>query len=152
MFEVVAYMIRRYGVDVGTGEKVSELFEDLLDAGFSAPDVERALSWMRNLRASRGSCRGVMRAPSAALRVSTSEEALKLTPEARGLLLRLERGGILDETLRELVYEKALTLDLPELGVDELCVLLAVLLEAAGFGNGPLATRLLQGELERIHH
>ncbi|MBI5440639.1 MAG: DUF494 family protein [Deltaproteobacteria bacterium] len=152
MFEVMAYMFRRYGLDAGSPERATELFDELLDAGFSAPDVERALTWMRSLASFPRPWRGMMAAPSTSLRVPTCEEALKFTPAARGLLLRLEKGGILDETFRELVYEKALKLDVPEIGVEELCVLVAVLLEAGGLGTGSVCARLLQGEIDRIHH
>jgi uncharacterized protein Smg (DUF494 family) len=152
MFEVMAYMFRRYGLAAGSPERATELFDELLDAGFSAPDVERALTWMRSLASARRPARGVMSPPSTSLRVATCEEMLKFTPAARGLLLRLEKGGILDDTFRELVYERALTLDVPEIDVEELCMLVAMLLEAGRLGTGSVRACLLQGEIDRIHH
>lgn len=151
MFEVVAYIARRYGPDGSAVEDPWDLRDELLDAGFVEDDVERAFSWMERLRRT-GTPLLPARKPGAALRLPTAEEARKLSAAARGLLLRLERGGIIDEAMREAVYAKALTLEEPELGAEEVRVLVALLLRAAPGSDERLSALVLAGNLEGVYH
>ncbi len=151
MFDVVAYITRQYGPDGGDVEDPQGLRNELLDAGFEEDDVERALAWLRRLRR-RGAGAPPSPAPGHAIRLPTPEEGRKLSPAARGLLLRLERGGLIDPPMREKVYERALTLDEPELGVEELRVLVALLLKATPGCDDRVVERLLAGDVEGIYH
>jgi uncharacterized protein Smg (DUF494 family) len=152
MFEAVIYMIRRFGPDLDTAGEAQELWEDLLGAGFSEAEVEEALGWVRTLRARTKLEWGWMLPPPQSLRVPSAEEACKLTPQARGLLLRLERAGVLPVSLREAVYDKAQHLDVSELGPEEVSILLALLLQASSWGSEALTSRLLRGTLDELYH
>ncbi len=151
MFEVVAYIARRYGPEGDGGEDPGELRDELLDAGFEEDDVERALAWLGRLRRT-GTPVLRDRGPGPALRQPTAEEARKISPAARGFLLRLEASGVIDEGMREAVYERALALEEPELGVEEIRVLVAVLLRAAPGANERLSALVLAGDLAGIYH
>jgi Smg protein len=52
-------------------------------------------------------------------RLYSPEEAARLDSACRGLLLALERGGILSATQREIVIERLLALDNEELGPEQ---------------------------------
>ena len=97
-------------------------------AGFEDADICAALTWLA----------GVARAPQHALvplpefggafRVYAPREAAKLDADGRGLLLALERSGILTPQMRERVLERALatadrTLTLEQLKLIVLMVL-----------------------------
>lgn len=151
MFEVVTYIAHRRGRSGSAVEDPRELWDELLDAGFEEDDVERALAWLERLRRT-GTPSLPVRPSGAALRQPTADEARKLSSAARGLLLRLEAGGIIDEAMREAVYERALTLDEPELGAEEIRVLVAVLLRAAPGADERVSALVLAGDLERIYH
>ncbi|MDW7712298.1 MAG: DUF494 family protein [Deferrisomatales bacterium] len=151
MFEVVAYIAHRYGRTGAAAEDPRELRDELLDAGFEEDDVERGLSWLDRLRGT-GTPLLPVQPSGTAVRQPTPEEALKLSPDARGLLLRLEAGGIIDGAMREEVYRKALTLDEPELGADEVRVLVALLLRAAPRTDDRLSALVLAGDLAAIYH
>jgi Smg protein len=152
MFEVVAYIARLCAAGAGPMEDPFGLRDELLDAGFPEEDVERALAWIHRLKGQRLGDAFLLESPSPSLRHPTAVEALKITAGARGLLLRLERGGHLTSAMREAVYEKALTLDLPQVGVEEMCVLLALLFRASGRAGEHVAARILLGDLEGLCH
>lgn len=150
MFDVVVYLARRYGV--GRFEDDGDLRQELMDAGFEEDDVERGLSWLRALERDRLPVRSWGEIAGPTNRSATPEEALRVSPAARGFLLRLERGGILDSSMREAVYERALGLDVPEVGLEEARVLAALVLKASPAADDDLVTRVLEGDLESVYH
>lgn len=152
VFDVVAYITRNYGLFGCSAEDPSDLRDELLQAGFEEDDVERALTWLRRLRSTRPHPGAPMRAPSQAVRLPTPEEAVKLTAGARGFLLRLERSGILDPAAREAVYERALTLDLAEVGLEEMRVLAALVLEASPSADDHVVASVLENSLDGLYH
>lgn len=152
VFDAVAYLTRQHGPSKIVGEDPGALREELLDAGYEEDDVERALAWLRGLAQGWVPLRGVMAPPPRSLRLATAEEAHKLTAEARGVLLRLERAGILNPETREAVYHRALALDVPELGEEEVRVLAALLLRSRPGADQVLADHILEGDLEAFYH
>jgi Smg protein len=54
------------------------------------------------------------------LRIYTEDESNKLGLACRGFLLYLEQVGVLDTSLRELVLDRIMALDAPEIDVDQL--------------------------------
>ena len=150
LFDVVAYITRRYGTGRVAGEPPEDLREELLDVGFEEDDVERALGWLRRLR--EHGWAPLEEEPGESVRVPTPEEALRLTAEARGFLLRMERSGILDPALRESVYERALGLDVSEVGLEEVRVLTALVLMSRPGTDERLLGYLLEGRVERYYH
>ncbi|MHB8764061.1 MAG: DUF494 family protein [Deferrisomatales bacterium] len=152
MFDVVAYITRHYGPAKAAAEDLGELRDELLDAGFEEDDVERALLWLGRLGKAGGPLRAWMTPPPGSLRVATEDERRKLTADARGFVLRLERAGILDPATREALYERALNLDVPELGLEEVRVLLALLFRSRPSPDDGVADRILEGDLEALYH
>ncbi len=150
MFDVVVYITRRYGV--GGFEDDADLRQELMDAGFEEDDVERGLSWLRALERDLLPARSWDEIAERGIRSATPEEALKMSPKARGFLLRLERGGILDPRMREAVYDRALGLDVPEVGLEEARVLVALVLKASPSADDTLVARVLDGNLESVYH
>lgn len=151
VFDVVAYITRTYGVDGGTAEDRRDLRDDLLDAGFEEDDVERALAWLRRLRGGPVPGGQWTEAPATALRVATVEELQKVSAAARGFLLRLERAGILSAAMREAVLERALSLEVPEVGLEEARVLVALVLKASPAADDQLVTCVLEGDLRALY-
>ncbi|WP_019591560.1 DUF494 family protein [Thioalkalivibrio sp. ALE20] len=95
-----------------------ELQRQLVEAGFAAGEIERALGWLDRLMseaplASRGG-------DSAACRVFAPEERQRLNMESRGFLLNLEQNGLLSAGTRELVMDRVMELDAEEIDLDQL--------------------------------
>jgi Smg protein len=152
VFEVVAYITQRCHE---SGSRVSdpvELRDELLDAGYHEDDVERALGWLARLRRDGAWCGEWLTAPSGAHRVPDQAEQLKLSSSARGFLLRLESMGILEPAMREAVYERALTLDVPVLGTDEVRLLVALLFESRPGGDRRVVSAILENNLDLLVH
>lgn len=109
-----------------------ELEEELSQAGFSNGEIEKALRWLDELAA------GAESSPhhpyaERSMRIYSDAESAKLDVEARGLLLFLEHGGILDPASRELVIDRVLAIDHANVSLDEIkWVVLLVLMNRPG--------------------
>lgn len=80
----------------------------LVDAGFDAVQVRRALEWLDVARA--GAARPSATVGSGPVRIFAPEESELFELDAQGFLITLERCGVLDADLREQVIERALAL------------------------------------------
>jgi Smg protein len=98
------------------------MLEDLQRRGFSVSEVVQAMEWLSALvgdqRASPGA--SDMESARGALRVFTDGELSRLSADCRAFLLLLDRQRVLTPQQRELVIERALALDVDEVGVDQL--------------------------------
>jgi Smg protein len=98
------------------------MLEDLQRRGFSVSEVVQAMEWLSALvgdqRASSGAAD--METARGALRVFTDGELSRLSADCRAFLLLLDRQHVLTPQQRELVIERALALDVDEVGVDQL--------------------------------
>ena len=127
--DVLIYLFEHYmDADSQPPTDQDALESELAEAGFSAVGIAKALHWLDELAAGAE----IPAAPGYAvgsIRIYTDEECAKLELEGRGFLLFLEQIGILDPSTRELVIERAMAIDHPRVGVDELkwVVLLALL-------------------------
>jgi Smg protein len=122
-------------------------------AGFEDADICAALTWLA----------GVARAPQHALtplpdrdgafRAYAPREAAKLDADGRGLLLALERSGILSAQLRERVLERALATADRTLTLDQLkLIVLMVLWHEQAPGRLLMAEELRSSGGTRLPH
>jgi Smg protein len=117
VFDILVYVFDRYMQDElheRTGRETIE--EDLHRVGFGRDQVSLALDWLADLadvreRASLGTRNG-------AFRVYSADELQRLDAACRGLLLTLERGGVLSAAQREIVIDRLLALESGELGIE----------------------------------
>lgn len=94
---------------LGDRDSVSEndIVEELLAVGFEADEIDAAFSWMQNV-ATQSPGQEPQLVEMRSQRVFTPEEIRDLSPEARGLLIRLRTLGILDDGAQEEIIDKAL--------------------------------------------
>ncbi len=133
MVDVLIYLYENY-MD-GEGQPPvdqTDLEDELSQAGFSRSEIEKALRWLDELAAG-------VDAPQyhghnvGSIRVYNSVECRKLDVDTRGLLLFLEQSGILDPVSRELVIDRLLAIDHPQVLADEVkWVVLLVLMNRPG--------------------
>jgi Smg protein len=128
VLDILIYVFDRYMLtDTVAVPERDELAQDLERQGFSLERVEQALDWLADLAGERdrpGAERwaagtgagGVARS----LRVYTPGELERLPSACRGYLYTLEHSGILSPPHRELVIERLLALEAPELDVEQL--------------------------------
>jgi Smg protein len=111
------------------------LLEELAAAGFEPADVALALAWIEHFFA--GLCRDAPPAAGAPFtsrgcRTRSAEELLCVSPGAFGLLLRLERAGVIDASTREEILERAISLGGEEVDEEGIRAISRDVLEAAG--------------------
>ncbi|MEW8013365.1 MAG: DUF494 domain-containing protein [Candidatus Sedimenticola endophacoides] len=131
--DILIYLYENF-MDSDPGEPSDQeaIHEDLLQAGFSEQEICKAFEWLDELAL------GQDRQPHAvhtdrSLRIYTQTEQNRLDLDSRGLILFLEQNGILDQTSRELVIERAIALDTHPITVEELkWVVLMVLMNQPG--------------------
>jgi Smg protein len=141
MLDVLIYLFDRYMLEAGPDvPERAQLTDDLTRAGFKHASVERALDWLTELAWQHDrSLNGPARA--AGMRVFTDSELARLSSECRGLLLRLERAGILDAQQREIVIERLLALDADEPDTEQLKWVVFMVLSSQP-GQAPAFERL----------
>lgn len=92
---------------------------ELEEAGFSSVEINKAFRWLCNLTNLYQNQYSTPQQNPNSVRILTKAEYQKLNSQCQGLLLSLQRVGLLDTTTREIIIESAMAL-----GVD--CLSLSV--------------------------
>ncbi len=114
----------------------SALIEELAAEGFEPSEIALAVAWVERFFA--GLSQGVAASgaiepfTSNGLRARSAEELLCLSPQAFGLLLRLEQTGVIDAATREEILDRALSLCEEEIGEEEIREISRHVLESSG--------------------
>ena len=107
--------------------------EHLLKVGFHEGEINKAFDWLDELAWRQGALHESGDISQVSMRIYSDEEVQRIDMESRGLLLFLEQNGILDPLSRELVIERAMALENPELDSDDIqWIALLVLLNQPG--------------------
>ncbi len=118
VFDILVYVFDHYLFEeMPAIAERADIARDLESAGFRGANVERALDWLAELADERS--RPGLGEDNRAFRLYTHEECARLDADARGLLLALERGGILSANQREIVIDRLLALDNEELSLEQ---------------------------------
>ncbi|MTW19993.1 DUF494 family protein [Allochromatium palmeri] len=154
MVDVLIYLYENYmdGEDQPPVEQ-SDLEDELTQAGFSQGEIDKALHWLDELALGVEAVHDHTLTPGA-IRVYNEVECEKLDLEARGMLMSLEHSGILDPVSRELVIDRLLAIDHPQVLVEEVkWVALLVLMNRPGREEAfdQLEEMLYADEPPRLH-
>ena len=108
------------------------LREELLQAGFGEPEVDRALDWLEELAATEAQP-FTNKPKDRSVRLFSVRELARLDTQCRGYVVYLEQIGILSPIQRELVLDRLMALDSPDIDVDQVkWVVLMVLFSQPG--------------------
>ena len=124
VLDILIYVFDRYMLaEAPEVPERDDLARHLEGRGFAAPNVERALDWLADLACVRDRpevalANGKGTGPS--VRIFSDGELMRLSTECRGLLLTLERYGVLSVQQREIVIERLLALDTDDLDAEQL--------------------------------
>ena len=136
VFDVLMYLFENYmddGQDFNPDQE--SLTQELTQAGFPRGEVNKAFTWLEELSTLGDQNPVGMVAASSfgAMRHYSDEELDKLDSKARGLVLQLEQGGVLDAYTRELVIDRAMALESDEIDLEQLrWIVLMVLFNQPG--------------------
>ncbi|MFM2486906.1 DUF494 family protein [Celerinatantimonas yamalensis] len=136
MFDILMYLFETYiHSDVELLMDHDELTDELSRAGFRKEEIYKALDWLEQLAALQESDIHPYLSPSAtsAIRIFTQPEMAKLDVECRGFLMFLEQIKVLMPETREMVLDRVMELDSPEIELDDLkWIILMVLFNVPG--------------------
>lgn len=95
-----------------------EISTRLEDAGFNTTDVDRAIQWVLDLK------ENVISLSSddfnSSIRIFSVDEQHKISPAIRHTLHCMERDEIITPSIRELIIDRVMALDLEEVDIDQL--------------------------------
>jgi Smg protein len=133
VLDVLMYLFETY---VDTDEEPeadqNELRDDLSRAGFTDSEIDRALDWLDGLTDHQESI-AFHAQTSHGLRVYNDVEQERLDAACRGYIAYLEQIGILSPQQREILVDRLLALDSPDIDVDQIkWVVLMVLFSQPG--------------------
>lgn len=152
--DILIYLYENYtDSDQRQPSSQAELQDELMHVGFPEREIKRTFKWLDGLAAQQME-HGPSRNKRPSFRVFTDKERLRLDASCRGLLLFLERHGILDQASRELVIERTIALDDPQIGIEELrWVVLMVLMNQPGQEGAFVQMEdLIYNEQPRVFH
>jgi Smg protein len=128
VLDVLMYLFENYMEDE-TDEAQTDretLFAELEEAGFPAAEITKAFQWLEDLADS--ALPGETASPSQSLRVYSSLECERMSPECRGFVIYLEQIGILDAGQRERVLDRIMALESPAIDLDQVKWIVLMLL------------------------
>ena len=135
VLDVLMYLFETYSeqdMEVEPEPDQSILREELLQAGFGEPEVDRALDWLDGLSA-RHLPPFSNQPAERSVRLFNTFELSRLDADCRGYILYLEQIGILSSGQRELVIDRLVALGPGDIDVEQVkWVVLMVLFSQPG--------------------
>jgi len=117
VFDVLIYLFENYMDDETEFTPDPDAIRtELLEAGFPQREVNKAFAWLEALAEQNP----IKTASTPAFRIFSSQEAIKLDTECRGLLMFLEQTGILTPASRELVVDRVMALNEETISLENL--------------------------------
>ncbi len=153
--DILIYLYENYtDSDQRQPSSQAELQDELMHVGFPEQEIKRTFKWLDGLASQQPTPGSSSSNAAQSFRIFTDKELLRLDADCRGLLLFLERHGILDQASRELVIERTIALDDPHIGIEELrWVVLMVLMNQPGQeGAFTQMEDLIYSEQPRLFH
>ncbi|WP_417617868.1 DUF494 family protein [Oceanisphaera sp.] len=136
MFEVLMYLFETYiHTDVDAAVEQDALADELTQAGFHKQEILKALAWLERLADLQEAEEAPIwaRSEPGSFRIYTQEETYKIDAQGRGFLLFLEQIKVLNAETREIVIDRLMELDPPEIELDDLkWVVMMVLFNVPG--------------------
>ena len=135
VFDVLIYLFENYmeqGPEFHPDRQA--LTHELAEAGFRKLEIRKAFAWLEGLSAQRQEQipSAIQRDPGST-RCYHPAELNKLDAESRGFLLFMEQNGVLDASLREVVIDRVMALELDEVTLEQLkWIVLMVLFNQPG--------------------
>lgn len=119
-FDVLMYVFDTWGDQPQSFPMDSDsLGRELEKAGFPAPEIDKALSWLSTLDDETACAVGDVD-QCTSLRIFAPEEMSRLSAEARGYIRFLDASGVWAPSQREQVLDRVMTLDAGVVDVERL--------------------------------
>ena len=133
VLDVLMYLFETYiDAEVEPEPDQNELRDELTRAGFGDSEIDRALNWLDGLTDKHDSLRYNSQTEHGT-RIYNDFELQRLDVASRGFVTYLEQIGILSPTQREILIDRLLALETPDIDVEQIkWVVLMVLFSQPG--------------------
>lgn len=131
--DILIYLYENYlGHEEDVPQTQEELNDELRLAGFHDDEIDKAFEWMDGL-VLRQEDVDFIPPSDISLRIYSEDEVVRLDEECRGLLIFFEQNGILTAATRELVIDRLMALEKPDIVAEDVkWVVLLVLINQPG--------------------
>ncbi|NNJ72646.1 MAG: DUF494 domain-containing protein [Enterobacterales bacterium] len=121
VLEVLLFIFEHfYDDETGLSKEDTDLVETLEQCGFGRGEVEKALVWLDGLLELREHHQAPCTHHTKAFRVYTDFEKQRLSVDCQGFILFMEHMGVLDPQTREMVIDRAIALEAPDVEIEQL--------------------------------
>jgi Smg protein len=128
VFDILAYLVERY-YDLGSYPDLETLSRQLAAAGFEAAQIDEAVHWLTGLeQLSPSVVVGNLQNAGDSIRHYAPAEMRKIHLDGRGFLQFLEAAGVLESSQREVVIDRIMALGEPEVGVEQVKLIVLMVL------------------------
>jgi Smg protein len=133
VLDVLIYLFETYiDTEAESEPDQNELHNELSRAGFSDIEINRALDWLDELTENQGNLKYNLQTVNGT-RIYSDVEQMRLDADCRGFITYLEQIGILPPTQREILIDRLLALETPDINVAQIkWVVLMVLFSQPG--------------------
>ena len=134
VLDVLMYLFENYMDDETATEADPETLKTLLrEAGFLSTEINKAFAWLEDLAIMQEVDSLLPAKTARSIRVFSPTEEKKLDVECRGFLMFLEQMGVLNDASRELVIDRIMALESPDIDLEQVkWVVLMVLFNQPG--------------------
>ena len=134
VLDVLMYLFENYmDDDIAIEADPEFLKSQLREAGFLSTEINKAFTWLEDLSVLQEGAKATPSHANRSIRVFSPMEEKKLDVECRGFLMFLEQMGVLNGTSRELVIDRIMALESPDIDLDQVkWVVLMVLFNQPG--------------------
>jgi Smg protein len=127
MFDILVYLFENFYQNEAWPEQ-DTLAQKLTDAGFENDDISDALDWLRALAKLEADAFPEGFDLGDGFRAFTAPELEKLSTESRGFIAFLESARVLTPSLRELIIDRAMAVEVETVELDKLKVIALMVL------------------------
>lgn len=133
VLDVLMYLFENYiDAEEQPEPDQNEIRDELSRAGFGDSEIERALDWLDALAENHDGLLFHVQ-PQQGTRIYHPDEAERLDASCRGFILYLEQVGILSPPQREILIDRLMALESPDIDVEQIkWVVLMVLFSQPG--------------------
>jgi len=134
VLDVLMYLFENYmDDDIAMEADPETLKTQLREAGFLSTEINKAFTWLEDLSVLQEGADAHPSQAGRSIRVFSPTEEKKLDLECRGFLIFLEQMGVLNAASRELVIDRIMALETPDIDLDQVkWVVLMVLFNQPG--------------------
>ncbi len=121
VLDVLMYIFERFqDQEYVIIDEASKLTEELKEVGFSGNEIDSALVWLDGLMDVREQADETIPTVTAtSTRIFCDQEKRVFNKQAQGFIYQLEQLGVLDPITRELVIERIMALDIPDVELEQ---------------------------------